>query len=95
VRAADPGLTVRAGWVCRRLGPHASRIELASLPHHRDEALLLQSMGWETANLHLGTKGARAAIMADLDRQARGWLFEAARRMVRATRADWKAWRRR
>jgi len=34
------------------------RIELASLPEGRDEARLLYDMGWETANMHFGSRNA-------------------------------------
>ena len=39
---------------------------LASLPNQRDESKLLRSMGFETANVHLGTRKAPNTILADL-----------------------------
>ncbi|HZQ48762.1 MAG TPA: DUF2252 family protein [Candidatus Dormibacteraeota bacterium] len=94
VRSPDPLVEVREGWLLRRLGPDCSRIELSMLPKRRDEARLLKAMGWEAANVHLGTRGAAKAIHVDLARRKQGWLRDAATRMARLVRADWKEWRR-
>jgi uncharacterized protein (DUF2252 family) len=93
VRCPDPMVEVREGWLVRRLSPDCCRIELDSLPKPRDEARLLRAMGWEAGNIHLGTRGAGAAILADLKRRRSGWLREAATKMGRLVRADWKEWR--
>jgi len=93
VRCADPLMEVREGWLLRRLSPDCSRIELSSLPKPRDEGLLLRAMGWEAGNIHLGTRGAGRAILADLKRRKSAWLRDAATKMGRLVRADWKDWR--
>ncbi len=93
VRCADPLTEVREGWLLRRLSPDCSRIELATLPVQRDEGRLLRAMGWETGNVHLGTRGAGKAVLADLKRRKPAWLREAATRMGRLVRDDWKEWR--
>lgn len=93
VRCPDPMVEVDDGWLVRRLAPDCSRIELASLPARRDEARLLKAMGWEAANVHLGTRGAARAVASDLSRRKQGWLRDAATRMARRLRADWKDWR--
>jgi uncharacterized protein (DUF2252 family) len=93
VRCPDPMIDVREGWLIRRLSPDCCRIELDSLPRPRDEARLLKAMGWEAGNIHLGTRGAGASILADLKRRRSGWLREAATKMGRLVRADWKEWR--
>jgi hypothetical protein len=46
-------------------------------------------MGFETANVHLGTLKART-LAADLKKRPAGWLLEAAHRMERATVVDFK-----
>jgi hypothetical protein len=92
VRAPDPCLTVDSGWVVRRLSPSCSRIELADLPRRRDERRLVEAMGAETANIHLGTTGARKAISAELGRRKKGWLHEASARMRDAVESDFRAW---
>lgn len=93
VRCPDPMLDVREGWLIRRLAPDCSRIELVLLPKSRDEGRLLKAMGWEAANVHLGTRGAGRSIAIDLARRKQGWLRDAATRMGRRLRADWKDWR--
>ena len=93
VRCPDPLVEVREGWLIRRLGPDCGRIELGMLPKRRDEARLLKAMGWEAANIHLGTRGAAKAILVDVGRRKQGWLRDAATRMARLVRADWKDWR--
>jgi hypothetical protein len=76
----------------RRLAPDCSRIELADLPHGHDEGRLLYYMGWETANVHLGTLRVRD-LRKDLERRREKWLVKAAARMVKAVKADWRSWR--
>jgi len=93
VRCPDPMVEVSDGWLVRRLSPDCSRILLDELPTRRDEARLLKAMGWEAANIHLGTRGAARAIPIDLARRKQGWLRDAATRMARRLRADWKDWR--
>jgi hypothetical protein len=60
VRAHDPFQHTRGAWILRRLSPHCSRIRLSQVPRWRDEQKLLRTMGHELANVHLGTRGARA-----------------------------------
>jgi len=93
VRVPDPFVAVRRRWIVRRLAPDCSRIELTMLPKMRDEAKLLYAMGWETANVHLATKGVRKRILLDLRRRPRRWLDQAARQMADAIHRDWQAWR--
>jgi hypothetical protein len=50
-------------------------------------------MGWEAGNIHLGTRGAGKAILADMKRRKSTWLREAATMMGRLVRDDWKEWR--
>lgn len=95
VRVPDPFLAVHGTWLIRRLAPDCSRIELASLPRGRDESRLLWMMGWETANMHLGTPGQRKAILADLKSRKGTWLTKAAGRMALAVERDWRKWRKR
>lgn len=93
VRCRDPFVHLRGRWIVRRLAPDCSRIELASLPKQRQELRLLHAMGWETANVHLGTKNAVKNLRRDLRKRPRGWLFAAANAMFQRTTEDWKEWR--
>ncbi len=92
-RSPDPFLRLRNGWIVRRLAPDCSRIELAQLPDQRDERRLLHSMGWETANVHLGTRKAGKTVLADLASRDPGWLEEAASRMAARISAEHEEWR--
>lgn len=93
VRCPDPFVQLRGRWIVRRLSPHCSRIELATLKAQGEEARLMRAMGWETANIHLGTRGARKAILRHLQRQKGRWLHEAAEAMAASVRKDWTAWK--
>ena len=92
-RALDPYVRVRGRWIVRRLAPHCSRIELSTLPKQREEERLLHAMGFETANIHLGSKPAIKAVRRDLAKRKPGWLQEAARKMADAVKKDWEQWR--
>jgi hypothetical protein len=93
VRCPDPFVQLRGRWIVRRLSPHCSRIELATLKALRAEARLLHAMGGETANIHLGTKTARKPILGHIQKQKGKWLHRATEAMMNAVRADWKIWR--
>ncbi len=92
VRCPDPFVHLRDRWVVRRLSPHCSRIDLAVLPRNRDERRLLFSMGWETANVHLGNRETIKSVRKHLKNQKANWLHAAARQMVSAVKQDWQAW---
>jgi hypothetical protein len=93
VRCPDPFVQLRGRWIVRRLSPHCSRIELTTLQAPGKELRLLHAMGWETANIHLGTNPARRLILKHLQKQKAKWLHEAAEDMVKAVQADWKIWK--
>jgi hypothetical protein len=94
IRVPDPCVHFHGRWVVRRLAPDCSRIELASLAKDRDEARLLYSMGWETANMHFSTPPAIGKIKQDVATRRGRWLHKAAKSMLTATRKDWDKWRR-
>ena len=93
VRCLDPFVQLRGRWIVRRLSPHCSRIELADLKAQGQEKRLLRAMGFETANIHLGTRSARKAILRHMQKQKAKWLHGAALEMVKAVREDWKTWK--
>ncbi len=93
VRCPDPFVQLRGRWIVRRLGPHCSRIELATLKAQGAEMRLLRAMGWETANIHLGTRTARKSILSHMQKQKGKWLHAATEKMLKAVREDWKTWK--
>lgn len=95
VRCPDPYVQMRGHWIVRRLSPHCSRIELDALRTSRGECRLLEAMGRETANIHLGTEEKRKAILKDLRGRKGNWLMGAAQAMADAMEKDWRVWRER
>ncbi len=92
IRCHDPFVKLRGEWIVRRLAPDCSRIELTSLPATHDAVKLLHAMGWETANVHLGTAEAKV-LLGDLKSRGADWLHENAKVMVESVQKDWKAWK--
>ena len=92
VRCRDPYLVVKRRWVVRRLAPDCSRIELAEIEKDQDARRLLHAMGWETANVHLGSATA-PALLLDLASLPSGWLHETVEQMLAEVRADSEAWK--
>ncbi len=92
LRCPDPFAKLQGRWMLRRLAPDCSRIELSSLPAKHDAVRLLFDMGWETANVHLGSVKA-AVLQKDLAKRPSGWLHQAAEEMFEATMKDWQTWK--
>ena len=91
VRVPDPLFGIEDRWIVRRLAPDCTRIEIDQLPRKRDERKLLRSMGFETANIHLGSEHKRLA--SDLSARHARWLERAALSMADAITADWRSWK--
>ena len=91
-RALDPFVRVRGRWLVRRLAPDCSRVELTDLPARVDEKRLLESMGFETANIHLGSGKATKAVRRDIARRGQGWLHEATKIMIDNVTEDYEDW---
>ncbi len=92
VRNPDPYVRVFGRWIVRRLSPHCSRIELNQLPRNRDELRLLSAMGWETANVHLGSRKQMKKVRSHLETSKLSWLLAAAKDMARAVSEDQRVW---
>jgi Uncharacterized protein conserved in bacteria (DUF2252) len=94
VRVLDPHVHFAAHWIVRRLAPDCCHIEIHSLPEECDEERLAYYMGWETANIHLGSSKAISAVKRDLAKRKGRWLHKSSKNMLNVTLADWKYWRR-
>ncbi len=93
VRRLDPMMKVYEGWVVRGLAPDRCRIELSELGPERDESRMMRAMGWETANIHLGTRAVVKDVLEDLKNRKPTWLKKSAEKMARETLRDWETWR--
>jgi hypothetical protein len=93
VRSRDPFQIIDGSWLIRRLSPDSNPIDIQTLPKHRDEQLLLYSMGAEAANVHLGSRRQVARIQEDLRARKSNWLRTAAKEMARMVEMDWKDYR--
>jgi hypothetical protein len=92
IRSPDPYLKVHGSWIVRRLAPDCRRLELASLIRANDEEWLLHAMGFETANVHLGTAGGRRSIAQHLVDFTKKELRKAATTMSDALAKDFRHW---
>jgi hypothetical protein len=88
-------MQMRGHWLVRRLSPYCSRIELDALGSSRDACRLLEAMGRETGNIHVGTEEERRAILKDLRGRKANWLLGAAQAMADAVEKDWLEWKER
>ena len=93
IRSPDPFQVIDGSWLIRRLSPDSNPIDIQTLPKHSDEEMLLNAMGCESANTHLGTKSRTQEILKDLKKRERGWLRDAAGRMAKIMEKDWKRYR--
>ena len=55
---------------------------------------MLQAMGYELANVHLGTGDRKQAIEKDLDRRKAKWLVRAAETAAEFVIRDFEEWNR-
>lgn len=92
VRSQDTCIDVRRRWITRRLSPDCLRIELDDITKDRQATHLLHAMGWETANVHLGSATA-AALLVDLASRPEDWLTQAVEEMLPAVEEDWRSWK--
>ncbi len=98
IRNPDPCFQIHDCWMLRQLAPDAVKIELGSLPDEGREKLepdLFQAMGWETANIHLGSRSPKelsvrlTSLAAD---EGADWLARATTAMAASTRKDHGNW---
>jgi hypothetical protein len=101
IRNPDPYLQVHDKWLVRRIAPDALKIDFPTSQADQRLALapmLLRLMGFETANIHLGSRSPADLVhlLDSLDRKLGSrWLEEATERMVLAVYKDHRAWLRR
>jgi hypothetical protein len=96
IRIPDPYFQVHDRWLIRQLAPDIAKIEIPADPDDKRLALapaLLQLMGRETANIHLGSLSGAGLEkrLKELDRDKR-WFAAATERMTARTRDDYATW---
>jgi hypothetical protein len=94
IRCNDPWVSLSGDWLVRRLAPHCTRISVADWPKERQELQLVEAMGFETANIHLGSKTAKS-IRSDLKSRSKKWLRKATEAMAEQVHQDALGWRNR
>jgi hypothetical protein len=93
IRSCDPYQVALKSWLIRRLSPDSNPIYIEELSGKRDEEMLLQAMGTEIANVHLGQCRGAKAILKNLRGRKGQWLSAAARKMAKMVIRDWKDYR--
>lgn len=95
VRVRDPFYRVRRGWLVRRLAFDTNKIELQSLSTINAFRDYFHAMGWETANIHLGSKNSQkvARHLTAQNQRRPAWLYEASLCMVKLTQRDFLEFR--
>jgi hypothetical protein len=99
IRSRDPFVKARDGWFIRPIAADCGRIDLDELDamspdsdRHEDQLRLVRAMGFETANIHLGSVSA-PELTAALKRLTVSELRAAADKMFEATRKDFAVWK--
>jgi hypothetical protein len=94
IRPCDPYQKIVGKWLIRRLSPESNPIYISDLPTQRDEEALLQAMGAEAANVHLGTPKQIKNILKDLRRRKAKWLRVSGQSMAKIMKREWKNYKR-
>jgi hypothetical protein len=92
-RAPDPWYQTQRDVVVRRLSPNARKIEVQEHAGDLADAAMLRAMGYELANVHLGTADIRKAIEKDLAQRGDDWLVRSAKTASEFVSADFEEWR--
>jgi hypothetical protein len=92
-RAPDPWYAIKDRIVVRRLSPNNRKIEAGDAAFADVSGAMLEVMGVELANVHLGS-GDASTIADDLHGRRTGWLADLAKRMGSAVERDHQEFRR-
>ncbi len=92
-RAIDPWQRIDGKLAVRRLSPNNRKIEADKNPASLFTPDMLENMGFELANVHLGKADHRDAISHDLDKRKAGWLAANAKLAAEAVERDFDDWK--
>jgi len=94
-RAPDPWYQLtKENVIVRRLSPNARKIEVEKNKEVLLEGEMLEAMGRELANIHLGVADRGAVIEQDLNERMDRWLVQATEKAADGTRQEFKQWKR-
>ena len=91
-RPLDPWYRIKNGLIVRRLSPNNRKIEIENSKSTLFTHDMLRAMGFELANVHLGTTDRGDAIRRDLEKRKRRWLTANARKASDATTREYQEW---
>ena len=92
-RPLDPWFRVSGNLAVRRLSPNNRKIEAEDAVGNLLMPEMLRAMGFEIANVHLGTGDCGADVGKDLRKRKRGWLTSSAKTAAEAIARDYGDWR--
>lgn len=91
-RSWDPWFKLNGRIAVRRLSPNNRKIEADKAVALLLMPDMLRVMGFEIANVHVGTRPSWAEISRDLSKRRGGWLAASANRAVEAVARDYADW---
>jgi hypothetical protein len=98
IRDPDPYFQIHDRWMLRQLAPDTVKIEMSASPDAKSASLernLFQAMGWETANIHLGSRNPTSlgnSLDALAATEGEQWLTKASADMAKITKKDQAEW---
>jgi hypothetical protein len=92
-RAKDPWYRLRDNVVLRRLSPNNRKVEAEKEGVSLRTSDMLHAMGFELANVHLGTSSRGDAIVRDLKGRKGDWLVANAKQAATAVARDFEDWK--
>jgi hypothetical protein len=94
-RAPDPWYRLtKERVIVRRLSPNSRKIEIKNNRKVLVQDTMLEAMGRELANVHLGVKDRSAAIQQDLGARGDSWLIDATAKAADTTKREFELWKR-
>ena len=76
----------------RRLSPNSRKIEVKDYPSELLSFRMLRAMGYELANLHLGTGNRHTALEEDFSGRDDDWLLTSAKKAAKFVVREYNDW---
>jgi hypothetical protein len=91
-RSPDPFLTVKDGFVLRRIAADSRKVELGPDAGAQLRTDLLTAMGFDLGAIHAAQEATLVRIEGDLTARPADWLHAAAKTAARAVENDFAEW---